>query len=78
MIYDWKKRLIGSGDAWPKSIKLNKGKHIVRLQIRHTSTTILESLLDMPLLLERPLKAPIGLTFFETQSGIYRFFWTML
>ena len=68
MIYNHKKSLVGVGDAWPKSTKLGKGKHTVRLQVRHTSTSTLEGLADMPLLLERTLKNPISLTFYPSQT----------
>ena len=68
MIYNHKKSLVGVGDAWPKSTKLGKGKHTVRLQVRHTSTSTLEGLADMPLLLERTLKNPIALTFYPSQT----------
>ena len=68
MIYNHKKSLVGVGDAWPKSTKLGKGKHTVRLQVRHTSTSTLEGFADMPLLLERTLKNHITLTFYPSQT----------
>ena len=71
MIYNHKKSLVGVGDAWPKSTKLGKGKHTVRLQVRHTSTSTLEGLADMPLLLERTLKNPITLTFYPSQTEAF-------
>lgn len=68
MIYDSKKSLIGVGDAWPSAIKINKGKYTVRLQVRHEKVAVLESLVDMPMHLQRTLKSAISLTFYKTQS----------
>lgn len=68
MVYNSKKVLVGSGDAWPSSIKVTKGKYTVRLQVRHTSTTVLEGLSDLPLVLERSPKSSIPLSFYHTQT----------
>lgn len=68
MIYDSRKKLIGTGDAWPSSIKCSKGKFIIRLNVRHTSSSVLGGLVDMPMLLERNLQKSIGLSFYKTKS----------
>ncbi len=71
MIFNAKKLLTGSGDAFPKPVKLSKGKHTVRLQVRHTSTTILDGLTDMPGHIERGVKNPISLQFYQTQTDAF-------
>lgn len=72
MIFDTKKKLLGVGDAWPKSIKLNsKGKHTIRLQIKHENASILETLSELPLYLERSLKTNIALSFYKSQANAF-------
>jgi len=68
MVYDSKKKLIGTGDAWPSSIKCGKGKYVIRLNVRHTSSSVLAGLVDMPMLLERNLQKSIALSFYKTKS----------
>ena len=68
MIYDSRKKLIGSGDSWPSPTKCIKGKHVVRLNVRHCNLLVLTALIDMPMLLERPLPKPISLSFYKTKS----------
>ena len=68
MIFDPKKKLIASGDAWPKKCKLNKGKYTLRLQIRSEKTVVLDKLANLPLLLVRYLKNTIPLSFHRTKS----------
>ena len=67
-VFDGKKKLVGSGDCYPSPIKTLKGKHVVRLQVKHSSITVLESLNDMPMLLQRPIKAAVALNFYQTQT----------
>ena len=33
LVFDSKKKLIGTGDAWPSAIKIGKGRHVVRCTI---------------------------------------------
>ena len=67
LIFDSRKKLLGTGDAFPSPYKMAKGKFVVRLQVRHVSITILESLNDMPMCLERTLVKSIPVSFFKTQ-----------
>ena len=61
--------LIGWGDAFPKPIKIKaKGKYLVRIQVRHEDASALELIADMPMVLERGIKAPINLQCFNCQS----------
>eukprot|EP01041_Mallomonas_annulata_P006918 gene6918-14055_t len=69
MIYDSKKKLMGTGDAWASTVKLGKGKYTVRLQVKHENTATLETLSDMPMQLERTLKSSISLNFYSTQAN---------
>jgi len=69
LLFDSKKKFIGAADAFQSTgIKLGKGKHFCRMQVRHQTISVLESLLDLPMLLERPLSKPINLNFFRTKS----------
>lgn len=68
MVFDAKKKLMHVGDAWPKKCKLTKGKYVVRLQVRHESSAVLDKLVDMPMILSRALKTSIALTAFRTKS----------
>ena len=69
LIFDSKRKLLGSGDAWPSAVKIGKGRHVVRLQIKHPAVTTLENLTDLPMLLERPLKSSITLTTHTMQTA---------
>lgn len=61
-------RLIHCGDAWPKSFEMKKGsKYVIRLQVRASLATKLETFLGMPMILEKSLKNPIKLNFFRSQ-----------
>jgi len=68
MVFDKNKKLLGTGDFRPSPIKTLKGKHTVRIQIKHTQISVLESINEMTLLLERPIKTPINISFFKTSS----------
>jgi Tripeptidyl peptidase II len=59
---------MGTGDYGTKTIKILKGKHTIRIQIKHASVAVLESINDMPMQLKRALKTPLNLSFFLTQS----------
>ena len=69
LIFDSKKKLLGSGDAWPSAVKIGKGRHVIRLQITHAAVPTLESLTDLPMLLERPLKSSITLSTHTMQTS---------
>jgi hypothetical protein len=66
-VYDSKKKLVGTGDSWPGEKELVGGKYTARIQVRHASAPTLQALSDMPMLLERSIKA-ITLVAFKTQS----------
>jgi tripeptidyl-peptidase II len=56
MLFDSNKKLLGSGDAWPDSVKASKGENVLRLSVRHDQMGLLENLKDLVLVLERQLK----------------------
>lgn len=63
------KRFIAGGDAWPDWLSLpNKGKYLIRVQIRHDETSQLEKLKSYPLLLERqfPKEKAISLNVYSS------------
>ena len=66
MVFDANKRLIGSGDAWPKPIDVRRGKYTVRVQVRHEETALLERLKEMVALFETTLGKPIELSVHPT------------
>ena len=66
MLFDANKRLIGSGDAWPKPIDVKRGKYTVRVQVRHEETALLERLKEMVALFETTLSKPIELPIHPT------------
>jgi tripeptidyl-peptidase II len=55
MIYNSKKVMAACGEAFPEACKLDKGKYTIRLQIRHESSSVLEKLNGLPVVLERTL-----------------------
>ena len=71
-LYDEHERLIHTDDIYPETgvsvPRLEKGKYTIRLQIRDTDRSTLESAKEMACYVERPLSSPIRLSFFETES----------
>ena len=61
MLFDANKRLIGSGDAFPKPLDVRRGKYTVRVQVRHEETALLERLKEMVALFETTLPKPLDL-----------------
>ena len=59
---------MGTGDYGTKTIKTLKGRHTIRIQIKHASVAVLESINDMPMQLKRAMKTSVNLSFFLTQS----------
>jgi tripeptidyl-peptidase-2 len=68
MIFDNKKKLVFVGDANPKKNKLQKGKYTVRLQVRHEMVSVLERLVDLPMVSNRTLKNDIKVSAYKTKS----------
>ncbi|KAL4702479.1 hypothetical protein ACJJTC_016429 [Scirpophaga incertulas] len=61
MIYNSCKQLMAVGDAYPAkySVKLEKGEYVLRLNVRHESRSLLEKLLELPVLLQQKLPVPL-------------------
>ncbi len=56
LAYDSNKKLLGSGDVWPSSIKFPKGDNVLRYSIRHDDLSLLQGLQGLVVVLERALK----------------------
>lgn len=55
MLYDSDMKYIACGDAFPEKIQISKGNYTLRLQVRHSSISVLEGINTLPMLLERNL-----------------------
>ena len=65
MIFDKNKKLVGSGEAFRETIKLEKNnKYLYRVQVRHTSLSTLESLKSAKLQISLPLSPSISCDMF--------------
>ena len=67
ILHDANKRVVAFGDVWPDAAKVKKGKHVLRLGIRHDAVGELEKLKQLPVVLERSLPSPIGLKIYATR-----------
>jgi tripeptidyl-peptidase-2 len=70
MLFDKNKRHLATGDAWPTGVRLAKGKYTVRLQLRHESVPLLESLKELPMVLDCDLAKPVSLSVFPTKNAV--------
>ena len=59
IVQDTFKRAVVYSDAFPATIKLEKGAYTIRLQVRHDNPALLEALKAMPLTLERKLASSV-------------------
>ncbi|CAM6096265.1 unnamed protein product [Calypogeia fissa] len=71
MISDANKRVLATGDCYPKAVRISKGDYVLRLFIRHDNMSYLEKLKKTPLLLDRKLeeKNQIRLSFYSQIDG---------
>ena len=69
MVFDASKRLIGSGDAWPKELSVKRGKYTTRIQVRHDEVSMLERLKDQLMLLDFALPKPLELPVYPTRNA---------
>jgi tripeptidyl-peptidase II len=67
VIYDDAKRRVGADDYDPSPVSLQKGKHTLKLQIRHGDVSVLEKLKKTPLALDRPLSKSIALAIYRSR-----------
>ncbi len=74
MLFDKHKRHIATGDFTSKGKKLGKGKYTLRLQFRHDSTSLLESLSKADtapcMVLDIELAKPISLSVFPSKNAV--------
>ncbi len=68
LLFDGGKRRVATGDVFPKGVRLTKGPHTLRLQLRHSDAARLEGLKTTPLVLDRPLAA-ISLGTYRTRTA---------
>jgi len=61
LLFDSNSKQVGSGDCWPDSVPVSKGKYTLTLQIRHPSYETLEKLKGMVAVFETPLSKAIAL-----------------
>ena len=69
MLFDHAKRLLGSGDAWPKDLTVKRGKYTTRIQVRHDEVAMLERLKDMLMTLDLALPKPMELPVYPTRNA---------
>ena len=67
-IFNGNGRLISTGDTFSKSVRLKKGAHTLRFELRHTDIAKLEKLKQLPMSLDRPLKGQISLKMYRTRA----------
>eukprot|EP00004_Rigifila_ramosa_P014078 TRINITY_DN3175_c0_g1_i2.p1 TRINITY_DN3175_c0_g1~~TRINITY_DN3175_c0_g1_i2.p1 ORF type:complete len:639 (-),score=196.09 TRINITY_DN3175_c0_g1_i2:30-1946(-) len=65
MLFDSHAALTHQGDAWPTSVKLNKGSYELKIQLRHDDVTLLEKLRNMPMMVQKTLSKEIKLSVFR-------------
>jgi len=69
MIFDEGKRRVAADDIFPGSVRLGKGSHVLKVQVRHTDSKQLEKLKSMPLVLERSLGKSISLSIAASRAA---------
>lgn len=72
MIFDVNKRLLASGNIYPKAVKLTKGDYTVCLLLRHDDVPLLEKLKKTSILFDRSLddKSSLKLSFYTTIDDV--------
>jgi tripeptidyl-peptidase-2 len=69
LFFDKDKKLVGSSDAYPRSVTLPKGDITLRLQIRHNDPKVLENLKTMCLSMERKLEKPVAVSAYSSKTA---------
>lgn len=65
-IFDANGRRVGTDDVFPHAVSLAKGKHTLKLELRHFERTKLDAMKSLTLTLERPLPSPISLPIYAS------------
>jgi hypothetical protein len=68
LIFDSNKQLVKVQDYAPKKVKLTKGKHTAKIQIRHDEMKMLKRLVNMIVVLETQLAKEIPLDFYPSAN----------
>lgn len=75
-IFDANGRRIGTDDVWPHPVSLAKGKHVLKLELRHFERSKLDAMKSMPLTIERSIGAislPVFASMADAQQNGQRF-----
>ena len=70
MIHDMHKRCIFFGDIYPKATKLEKGEYTIRVQVRHDSMDLLETLKTKCLYADIKLDSSVSLDFYSSLADL--------
>jgi len=67
IVYDCNKKVVAYGDVFPKTLKLNKGDYVVKLQILSKSIDLLERIKSITMIIDQalPKGKEVNVTFFR-------------
>lgn len=69
LVHDEQRRLVGTSDAFPSTLKLAAGTYTARLQVRHTDAKVLNTMRSTTLRLKRPLSKPVKVPVFDSLAS---------
>ncbi len=75
-IFDANGRRVGTDDVWPHAVSLAKGKHVLKLELRHFDRAKLDALKSLSLTIERSIGAislPVFASMPDAQQNGQRF-----
>ncbi|KAI3633416.1 hypothetical protein MIR68_008363 [Amoeboaphelidium protococcarum] len=70
MVLDSNNQMVHFDDVYPKSVKLQKGDYVIKLQLRHADTAVLDQLKDFSLIAQISLSKSEALKFYSTRPDI--------
>jgi tripeptidyl-peptidase-2 len=68
-IFDEANRRVVTDDIFPGAKRLGKGKHTVKLQLTHEDVSVLDSLKNSILCLDRPLSRAVSLSIYASEAN---------
>lgn len=69
LLFDSAKRRVMTDDVWPDPVSLGKGKHTLKVQLRHSDPKLLERMKSAIVHLDRPLSSSVGLKFYRNRPS---------
>ena len=72
LLFDSAGRRVMTDDVWPEAVSTEKGKYTLRIQLRHTDASVLETLRTSPVQLDRPLTSALALSCYRTRPDAVR------